>query len=103
MNVAGDTMPRPGKCQRSSASAPMILRAPQLAFEVEPLLDRAIQVLGEELIVIPALLFGTVHRGVGMLQQRRGVAAVIGIESHTDAAGDFEIALTVAQRRRDHG
>ena len=26
MNVAGDTMPRPGTCQRISASAPMILR-----------------------------------------------------------------------------
>ncbi len=76
-------------------------RAAELALEIEPFLDRAIQLLGEELEVVAALLFRAIHRRIGMLQQRRGVAAVVGIERNPDAAGDLEIALPVTQRRRD--
>ena len=121
MKLDGPITPRPGSCQRISASQPVssrvceiearlieqlelaaVERAPQVALELEPLLHHAVQLVREELEVVAAVLLRAVHRGVRVLQQRVRVAAVVGVQRHADAAGDLELALRRAPRLRDH-
>ena len=89
MNCAGETGPRVGCVQRSSASAPVIapvlqidLRlvvqreflplqgAPQALLDRLPLHGADVHRRLEELIALAPVLLGLVHRGVGVLDQR---------------------------------
>ena len=69
-----------------------------------PPFDRAhVHARFEELIPPELSALGAVHRIVGVVDQRVGVFAVLGIDAHTDRRGDAELETIDAVRGRDRG
>ena len=112
MNSAGEISPRVGCVQRISASAPIICpvveidlrlvvqrellalqRPAQALFDRLPLHGARVHRRLEELIALAAVFLGLVHRGVGVLDQRLGIQAVVGVDADADADGDVQIVL----------
>src|SRR3569832_1685305 len=69
-------------------------RLAQAIFEHQPFEGRGGHVRGIKLIIVPAVRFGVIHRGVGVLEQRLDVVAVVGIDADTDAGRHDQFPLT---------
>ena len=67
--------------------------AAQIGLEREAPRGRLVHLLGEELVVGAPELLRVVHGGVGVADQRLGIAAVVGEHRDADRAGDGELAL----------
>ena len=123
MNASGYRKPRSGCCQRTSASTPTAVSVAQvgLGLEVQDelvVVDRAAQVgdqrevlavvgvggaVVERVAAVGAL--GRVHGDVGVLEQRLGVLAVLGVERDPDARLDLDadvLELEALGDRRAH-
>ena len=109
MKSSGDTRPRLGCCQRSSASTPAtaaggevdlrlveepelvaLERLAQVALERQALQRAGVHRRRAELEAVASQLLGAVHGDVGAGQQRLGVVAVGREEADADAGGDVE-------------
>ena len=86
----------------------------RLVFEAELIVDQGIaqrrveehvfegrcgQLRSVELVGISAVLFGAVHRGIGVTQQRLGIVAIGGIQTDSHARGDAHLAALDVKRR----
>ena len=123
MNSAGDTRPRSGWFQRSSASKPVMLVGPQvderLVVQLELAvgerlaqveLERAARLqprvhLGlEEAVDAAPVRLGAIERHVGVLQQLVGVVAVARRDGDADAGADHHLVAVdvegLGRRRR---
>jgi hypothetical protein len=76
-------------------------RLPEAVLEGEPLERLGVHGRGVELIVVPALVLGPVHRGVGVADQRLHVLTVGGIEAHADAGRNEKLALVDGEGEAD--
>ena len=74
--------------------------AAQVVGECEALGDPDLQFVGVELVVVAAVRFRLVHRGVGLLQQRLGVGIPEWVEGCADAGGHEDLG---ARERNAHG
>lgn len=66
------------------------------------MLRRDVEFGREELEICPALRFGVIHRGIGCLEQRRGVTTVQWIQSDADAAADLKVVSFYRKGRAQH-
>ena len=67
--------------------------APQTLLDGLPLDGADVHGGLEKLITLAAVFLGLIHGGVGVLDERLGVQAVVGIDADADAGGDVQIVL----------
>ena len=117
MNCAGGTEPavgmspakqgfRPGDLSRSQIDLRLIVQRELLPFQSasQAFLDRLplhgahVHRGREKLIALAPMFLGLVHRGIGILDQRLRIQAVIGIDADADAGGDVKLVLVDRMR-----
>ena len=76
-------------------------RLQQAALQVHALLQLEVHVGGEKLERVLAEFLGPVHRGIGILQQRGTVSAVVREAGHPDAAAQLHRVTAQVQRFTD--
>ena len=117
MNASGESRPRAGWSQRTSASTPVMRpvsqrhdrlvdeaqlpgldAAGEVGLELEALEGAGVHLLLEELDAVLAPLLGEVHGHVGVAQHDLGRACPVVVDGDADAGGDDDLAAVDAER-----
>ncbi|OPX92176.1 MAG: hypothetical protein A4E54_00063 [Pelotomaculum sp. PtaB.Bin117] len=78
-----------------------IQRAAQAVFHSQPFKGFGVHGRSIQLVVILAVFFGPVHRGVGIFQQALGIFTVVWIEGYTNTRGDIKLVNADMHRFSD--
>ena len=72
---------------------------PQIGFQGRTAFDGDVHLWGEKLIGVLPQGFAVEHRGIGILEQCRWIAAIVGIKRNTDRARDMLVRPAQLERQ----